>query len=151
MMITIICYSVLLLYAQLLLFIFTVRMPQSWVLSSLVQRAITTLFQRPAVRAQEEVDGTGASPCRLQAGSLCSCVSRNRSRRSGWRPSERSSLNPWPQRTMLVRYCGCTSHRVATSMFVWIIWVNGELCSARVCTWISTNDSPFACFCLSSI
>lgn len=86
------------------LFVVFVRMPQSWVPSSLAQRATATLFQRTTAGAPEEAGGTVASHCRLQIGSLCSCVSRSRSRRSGWRPSERSSLNPWPQRTTLVRY-----------------------------------------------
>ncbi|XP_067353503.1 arf-GAP with dual PH domain-containing protein 2-like isoform X5 [Channa argus] len=49
---------------------------------------------RAATRAQGVAGGTVASPCRPQADSLCLCVSRIRSRRSGWRPSERSSLNP---------------------------------------------------------
>ncbi|XP_042283321.1 arf-GAP with dual PH domain-containing protein 2-like isoform X3 [Thunnus maccoyii] len=73
---------------------FKKRMLQSWEPSSSAQRATATLFQGTAAGAQEEAGGTGASRCRLQGGSLCSCVSRNRSRRSGWRPSERSSLNP---------------------------------------------------------
>lgn len=55
--------------------------------------------------ARGEAGGTVASRCRLQAGSLCSCVSRSRSRGSGWRPLQRSSLKPWPQRTTLVRQC----------------------------------------------
>lgn len=96
------------------LFVFTFRTPQSWVPSSSAPRAIATLFQRTAAGAQGEAAGTVASRCRPQAGSLCSCVNRSRSRGSGWRPSERSSLNPWPQRTTLVRYCYYTWHSTAS-------------------------------------
>lgn len=87
-------------------------MPQSWVPSSSAQRAMATLFRTAAGGARGEVAGTGASRCRLQAGSLCLCVSRSRSRGSGWRPLERSSLNPWPQRTTRVRCYYCTWYSV---------------------------------------
>lgn len=80
----------------------TVRMPQSSVLPSSARRATDTLCQR-AAGARGEAGGTAASRCRLRTGSLCSCVSRRRTRWSGWRPSGRSSLSPWPQRTTAVR------------------------------------------------
>lgn len=73
--------------------------------SSSAPRTITTLFRRAAARERGGAAGTVASRCTRQTGSLCSCVNRSRSRRSGWRPSEKSSLNPWPQRTTPVRYC----------------------------------------------
>lgn len=94
--------------AACVLFVLPFRTPQSSVPSSSAQRAIATPFQSAAAGAQGEAAGTVASRCRLQAGSLCSCVNRSRSKGSGWRPSERSSLNPWPRRTTLVRYCYCT-------------------------------------------
>lgn len=80
-------------------------MLQSLAPSSSAPRTIATLFQRAAAREREGVAGTVASRCTRRTGSLCSCVNRSRSRRSGWRPSEKSSLNPWLQRTTPVRYC----------------------------------------------
>ncbi|XP_072239536.1 arf-GAP with dual PH domain-containing protein 2-like isoform X2 [Leuresthes tenuis] len=70
------------------------KMLQSWALSSLAQKTMATLCQRAAAGAQGEAGGTAGSHWRLRGGSLCSCVNRCRSRESGWRPSEESSLNP---------------------------------------------------------
>lgn len=84
------------------LFLFD-RMPRNWAQSSSARRTTSTLFQRAAARAREEAAGAVASGWRRPGGSSCSSVSRSRTRGSGWRPSERSSLSPWPQRTTPVR------------------------------------------------
>lgn len=65
------------------LFIYTVRMLQSWVLSSSAQRATATLFQKPAAATRGEAGGAAGSHWRLRRGSLFLCVSRIRSRASG--------------------------------------------------------------------
>ncbi|XP_034400180.1 arf-GAP with dual PH domain-containing protein 2-like isoform X4 [Cyclopterus lumpus] len=72
---------------------FKKRMLLSWVPSSLARRATATPLQRAAGGAREEAGGTAASRCTRRTGSSSSCASRSRSRRSGWRPSGRSSLN----------------------------------------------------------
>lgn len=84
------------------LFLFD-RMLWNWVPSSSAQRIMSTLFQRVPARAWEEAAGNVASGSKHPPGSLCSSVSRNRIRGSGWKPSEKSLPNPWPQRIMLVR------------------------------------------------
>ena len=80
------------------------RMLQSAAPSSLAPRATATRSQRAVASPRGGGGGAVASPCRLHADSLCSSVSRSRSRGSGWRPWGGSSLSPWPQRTMLVRF-----------------------------------------------
>lgn len=77
----------------------------NWAPSSSAQRTTSTLFQRAAASAWGEAAGAVTSVCRHPQGSLCSSVSRSRIRESGWKPSERSLLNPWPRRIMLVRCC----------------------------------------------
>lgn len=88
-------------------FFFTFRMLLSLAPSSSAPRTTATLFRRELARVQGAAGGTAASRCTHQTGSLCSCVSRSRSKRSGWRPSEKSSLSPWPQKTTKVRNCCC--------------------------------------------
>lgn len=74
-----------------------------WAPSSSARRTTSTLFQRAAARAWQAAAGAVTSGCKRPGGRLCSSVSRSRSRESGWKPSEQSLLNPWPQRTTLVR------------------------------------------------
>lgn len=93
-------------------------MLRSWVPSSSAQRIMSTLFQRVPARAWKEAAGNVASGSKHPWGSLSSSVSRSRIRGSGWKPSEKSLPNPWPQRIMLVRHYSCIHSYVTCSCLV---------------------------------
>lgn len=126
--------------APSLFFFPTYRMLQSWELPSLVQRPTTTQFLKVS-GVVGEVDGTVASLCRLLADSLCLCVSRNRSRENGWRLLEKSSLNPWHQKTTLVRLPVGINHYSSNLLFIWmsLSLVYSSLVQMKL-TWEDANE-----------
>ncbi|XP_034395400.1 arf-GAP with dual PH domain-containing protein 2 isoform X2 [Cyclopterus lumpus] len=86
------------------------RMQKSWGSFSSAQR--TKVTQRRSV-SHSMVGESGSVALRWTRPSdgLSSCVSRRGSRRSGWMPSVRSSLGPWPRRIMPVsKAAKCSKH-----------------------------------------
>lgn len=78
------------------------RMQRSWGSFSSAQRTRVTLWRSVSQSRLGETSGSMALRWRRHSDSLSSCASKRGSRRSGWTPSDRSSLGPWHRRIILV-------------------------------------------------
>lgn len=118
------------------------RMLWNWVPSSSAQRTTSTRFRTAASSAWEEAAGSVASGCKHPQGSLCSSASRSRIRGSGWKPSEKSLPNPWPQRIMLVRHHRYTWH---AAVWWWNQGGNTLFLFLLYCRWSQLEKGEITC------